>query len=123
MNQLFQVLGQDVDFQVYSGAGLIAVQRGVRVVWGMMVKLTESLFISATVRLMPSTASEPFSTMYLLSAAGTWIVSHQLSSPNNLSSVISAVASTWPRTKWPSRRALARRGRSRFTAEPIFRSP
>src|SRR5687767_3109078 len=71
----------------------------------------------ATVRLTPFTATDPFRTMYEPSSGANTIVS-QYDSPSCRTSSTAAVASTWPCTKWPPRRASARNGRSRLTIEP-----
>src|ERR671913_1179863 len=71
----------------------------------------------ATVRLIPSTATEPLATNSDSNAAG-YITVTRYESPSRAISAIEPVASTCPWTKCPPILASARIDRSRFTAAP-----
>src|SRR5947209_10814336 len=76
----------------------------------------------ATVRLIPSTAIEPFSTRNGRSSFGmSTTTSRPAATP--LIDLILVVKSTWPWTRWPSSRPLARRGSSTLTLDPAFSAP
>src|SRR5262245_43809820 len=69
----------------------------------------------ATVRLTPSTATEPFRMKYGARSGGNRTVIQCASSWARMSST-RPVPSTWPWTKWPPMRPSARIDRSRFTS-------
>src|SRR5579864_328531 len=79
-------------------------------------------FQRATVRLMPSTASEPFSATYRRNSAGMFTSSHQLS-PCCFIPFTRPTPSTWPCTKCPPSGAPAVRGSSRFNRLPSLAFP
>src|SRR5215472_13786733 len=90
----------------------------------MMAISNRSPSIAATVRLMPSTAIDPWATTYLASAIGISISSRQSSPPAifwRRSSL--PTPSTWPCTRCPPRRSWARAGSSRFTGDSLLRRP
>ena len=91
-------------------------------VWGINATLKRSETTSTTVRLTPSTATEPLGTSPMASEPGTWnhIVTH---SPSRVTSITSAVSSMCPWTKCPPSRPPAANGRSRLTGSPGARSP
>ena len=67
-----------------------------------------------TVRLTPSTATEPFSTRYCASEDGASI----LAVPPSCISRTRATPSTWPCTRCPPSRVASVTGRSRLTGAP-----
>src|SRR6266851_2514485 len=76
----------------------------------------------ATVRLVPSTATEPFSTRKGRSSFGMSItISRPAATP--FIDLILVVASTWPCTRWPSSKPEAASGSSRLTCAPGFSAP
>ena len=73
--------------------------------------------LSATVRLMPSMATEPFSTIYLISAlSNVMATSMELSS--FLNERIFPCPSTWPSMMCPPRRSQSLSALSRLTGDP-----
>src|SRR5438874_2694873 len=70
-----------------------------------------------TVRLTPSTATEPFSTMYR-ARPGPASISSTRANPSARAPSTVPVPSTCPCTTWPPRRSDARSGSSRFTRAP-----
>ena len=67
-----------------------------------------------TVKLIPSTAIEPFFTIYLDKSPGASI-SSRMESPAMPTAAMRPMPSTWPRTMCPPKRESARMARSRFT--------
>src|SRR5690348_1043039 len=86
-------------------------------VWGMIANSATPSRQRATVRLIPSTASDPFSATYRCNSAGMLTPSHQLS-PRSANSFTRPTPSTCPCTKCPPSRASAESGSSRLTTSP-----
>src|SRR5437870_10450838 len=76
--------------------------------------------ISATVRLIPLTAIEPFKVVYWANLAGSSI-SNRKSAPLFRKARTGDTQSTCPCTKCPPKRSFAPRARSRFTESPRCR--
>src|SRR6266851_5914443 len=77
---------------------------------------------AATVRLIPSTAMEPFSAIRWRRPAGRSMTTSDPVEPFS-TFLIRAVASTWPCTKWPSTEAFPVNGNSRLTGLPSANRP
>src|SRR5579883_576454 len=85
----------------------------------MMAKPATLSSSSATVRLTPSTASEPFQTTYGSTSGGSATRSQRLPPrPARRNSRTTPRPSTCPCTQWPPSSAPARSGRSRLTRSP-----
>src|SRR2546428_426121 len=92
-------------------------------VCGINITSNAAASSAATVRLTPSTATEPFGTISAAnSGSGNAIRTRAVDSTRD-TSVTVATPSTWPRTRCPPRAAPNRRGRSRFTKAPARRWP
>src|SRR5260370_5000061 len=76
----------------------------------------------ATVRLIPSTAMEPFSTAKGGSSFGSSITTSRPAATPFIALIL-LVASTWPWTRWPSSNREAASGSSRLTRAPSFSAP
>src|SRR5216683_5934156 len=76
----------------------------------------------ATVRLIPSTAMEPFSTTKGWSSSGMSITTSRPAETPFIDLIL-VVASTWPWTRWPSSNPEAASGSSRLTRAPAFSAP
>src|SRR6185369_4130093 len=78
---------------------------------------------AATVRLTPSTATDPCGTSSGASAGpGSSIRTRAVDSTRVTRSTV-PMPSTWPRTRWPRSAAPKRSGRSRFTTSPALSRP
>src|SRR5207302_553559 len=91
-------------------------------VWGIRHTVNRSPAVPATVRLTPSTATDPLSTMYRATGAGASISIHQ-SSPRRSRPVMRPTPSTWPCTTCPPRRSPTATARSTFTTSPTSQRP
>src|SRR5690606_34723154 len=91
-------------------------------VWGIRATSNPVSVTPATVRLTPSTATDPFSAMERRRGAGTEIVMRR-PSPSATTDSMVPTPSTWPWTMWPSNRPEAATGRSRLTESPGWRAP
>src|SRR6516225_3806224 len=89
----------------------------------MMVTESTSDSSAATVKLIPSIATDPLYTRNASSSEGTRTRSHQFWSPRASSDSNSPVPSTWPCTICPLSRPVGASGRSRLTREPGPKSP
>src|SRR5258708_7922515 len=76
----------------------------------------------ATVRLIPSTAMEPFSTTKGLSSFGMSITTTRPATTPFIDLIL-VVASMWPWTRWPSSNPEAASGSSRLTRAPSVSAP
>src|SRR5712691_1089276 len=76
----------------------------------------------ATVRLIPSTAIEPFSTTNGRISLGMATTTSRPAA-TVLIDLIVVVASTWPWTRWPSSKAFAASGSSRLTLDLALSEP
>jgi len=92
------------------------------IVCGIIQTDARSFFASTTVRLIPSSATEPFFTTYLASFFGT--LNQNFTSIGFFSIfVIVATPSMCPKTKWPSNLSPTFKLRSTLTVLPAFTFP
>ncbi len=93
-----------------------------RCVCGMMATPKAMSFRLAIVRLIPSTAMDPFSTSRRRRASGYENENHHIP-PVSRTSMMVPTPSIWPVTKCPPSRSVGRQGRSRFTASAMRSFP
>src|ERR1700680_1022113 len=90
------------------------------IVCGISEMVNAASKTSTTVRLMPSTAMQPFSAMSSDTASGAVIVTH-LALPSSRSALTVPVASMWPVSRCPPTRSPSCSARSRLTVAPVSR--